>query len=125
MTALQKTDQVRLVTDAEPKSCHQILEKIEGLRIVQTENKSKDFQYTVTSETENISELCSLVASTLIKNNYKLYELQPRFQDLETIFADITAGATPRAANKMENSGKSLGIAGNNDLGASLQVAER
>ncbi len=106
MADLQVSRKLRVVTDSEPAECSKILEQLPGFPITHSARKDDQYHYTVEPQACQISEAAALVASALVAHGRKIYALTPITQDLETLFAEISSGATvktgPVAAVKPE-----------------------
>lgn len=110
MSTLQTTSKLRFVTDREPEPCARILEKIQGVRIVHSEKRGEHYHYIVASESQDLQKTTPAIARLMVEQGCNVYALHPLTQDLETIFAEISAGNL-----------SSAGVGNNNALGNGVE----
>lgn len=92
MSSLQTTGKLRVATDREPAHCCQFFERVPGLNIIHSEKKEDQYHYTLAPSDLALAQAAAQIARLMVENGCSLYAMHPITQDLESIFAQITAG---------------------------------
>ena len=87
---LRHSNQLRLVTDLAPQPAGALLQAIDGVGALQSQQRQAGYDYRITlDENSDANEMAHAIAKTLIENGHALYEISCEKRDLESVFREV------------------------------------
>lgn len=94
MGELRTSDRLLVSLDLDAEKTRECLSKIESVNVVESQRVGDRIQHTLKVDSGNAVEIAPDVTRALVAAGANVYSLQPVIQDLETVFARISASGT-------------------------------